>query len=114
MAVERKSARWRTSSGKFLKVNIDIKLSKYYSWYMKTVSITLKAHKQIAKLSKHDMGAIYEALEALANWPETTGVRALTDISGYRLRVGRYRAFFGVAGDEITVTEVKIRNERTY
>jgi hypothetical protein len=32
---------------------------------MKTLNITLKAHKQIAKLNKQDMASIYEALEAL-------------------------------------------------
>lgn len=81
---------------------------------MKTVNIMLKAHKQIAKLNKQDMGGIYEALESLVEWPDIKGVKALTDIEGYRLRIGRYRAFFTVSGDEITVTEVKIRNEHTY
>jgi mRNA-degrading endonuclease RelE of RelBE toxin-antitoxin system len=32
---------------------------------MKQVEITMKAHKQIAKLSKHDMRGIYEALAKL-------------------------------------------------
>lgn len=81
---------------------------------MKTVNITLKAHKQIAKLNKQDMSGIYDALESLAEWPDIRGVKALTDADGYRLRIGRYRALFLVSGDEITVTEVKIRNERTY
>jgi mRNA-degrading endonuclease RelE of RelBE toxin-antitoxin system len=81
---------------------------------MKTVNITLKAHKQIAKLNKQDMAFIYEALEALQDWPDIHGVKNLTDMPGYRLRIGHYRAFFDVAGDVITVTEVKRRNERTY
>lgn len=81
---------------------------------MKTVKITLKAHKQIAKLSKQEMGAIYDALESLAEWPDIGGVKSLTNMDGYRLRIGRYRAMFTVSEDEITVTEVKIRNERTY
>jgi len=78
---------------------------------MKTVNITLKAHKQIAKLN---MASIYEALESLQGWPDIGGVKNLTDMPGYRLRIGQYRAFFDVAGDVITVTEVKRRNERTY
>ena len=78
------------------------------------MSITLKAHKQIAKLNKQDLAFIYEALEALENWPDIGGVKSLIDMPGYRLRIGQYRAFFDVAGDEITVTEVKKRNERTY
>ena len=81
---------------------------------MKTVNITLKAHKQIAKLNRQDMASIYEALESLQGWPDISGVKDLTNMPGYRLRIGQYRAFFDVAGDVITVTEVKRRNERTY
>jgi len=81
---------------------------------MKTVNVTLKAHKQIAKLNKQDMGDIYAALESLARWPEISGVKALVNMAGYRLRIGQYRAMFEVSGDTITVTEVKRRNERTY
>lgn len=81
---------------------------------MKAVNITLKAHKQIAKLNRQDMGMIYAALETLAQWPDAGGVKALTGKSGYRLRIGRYRAMFEVSGDVITITEVKIRNEHTY
>ena len=97
-----------------MKDGIDKKPSKSYIYFMKTVNITLKAHKQIAKLNKQDMGGIYNALESLVGWPDIMGVKALTNMEGYRLRIGRYRAFFIVSGDEITVTEVKIRNEHTY
>ena len=81
---------------------------------MKQLEITMKAHKQISKLDKQEMRSIYEALQALTEWPDIRGVKALQDIPGYRLRIGRYRALFQVSGDTITVTEVKIRNERTY
>jgi mRNA-degrading endonuclease RelE of RelBE toxin-antitoxin system len=81
---------------------------------MKTVNITLRAHKQIAKLNKQEMASIYEALEVLKDWPDIHGVRTLIDMPGYRLRIGKYRAFFDVDGDAIIVTEVKKRNERTY
>ncbi len=81
---------------------------------MKTVNITIKAHKQIAKLNKQDLAFIYEALEMLRDWPDISGVKNLTDRPGYRLRIGQYRAFFDVAGSVLTVTEVKRRNERSY
>ncbi|MCL2877081.1 MAG: type II toxin-antitoxin system RelE/ParE family toxin [Betaproteobacteria bacterium] len=55
-----------------------------------------------------------DALEVLKNWPDISGVKNLTDAPGYRLRIGQYRAFFDVAEEVITVTEVKRRNERTY
>ena len=51
--------------GKFWQGKIDKKLSKHYIAPMKTVDVTLKAHKQIAKLNKQDMASIYESLEAL-------------------------------------------------
>ena len=76
--------------------------------------ITLKAHKQITKLNKQDMALIYEALETLQNWPDVCGIKSLTNMPGYRLRIGQYRALFDVAGNVVTVTEVKRRNERTY
>ena len=81
---------------------------------MKEVSITLKAHKQIAKLNKDDMAFIYNALESLKDWPDISGVKNLTNVPGCRLRIGRYRALFYVDGNKIMVTEVKRRNERTY
>ena len=81
---------------------------------MKAVQITLKAHKQIAKLNKQDLAFIYEALEALKDWPEVSGVKNLADKPGYRLRIGSYRALFEITGDTLTVTEIKRRNEHTY
>jgi len=55
---------------------------------MPTVNITLKAgHQWSEELDQH---------------------------AGLPPRVGQYRAFFDVAGDAITVTEVKRRNEHTY
>jgi mRNA-degrading endonuclease RelE of RelBE toxin-antitoxin system len=60
------------------------------------------------------MASLYEALEALKDWPDISGVKNLTGMPGYRLRIGQYRAFFEVEGEVITVTEVKRRNERTY
>ncbi|MDR2935487.1 MAG: type II toxin-antitoxin system RelE/ParE family toxin [Candidatus Adiutrix sp.] len=81
---------------------------------MKDVQITLKAHKHLAKLNKQDMAFIYEALEALKDWPNVSGVKNLTNRPGYRLRIGQYRALFEITGDAVIVTEIKRRNEHTY
>jgi len=81
---------------------------------MKAVHITLKAHKQIAKLNKQEAASIYEALEALKDWPDIRGVKNLTNMPGYRLRIGQYRAFFDAEKEAVTVTEVKRRDEHTY
>jgi mRNA-degrading endonuclease RelE of RelBE toxin-antitoxin system len=81
---------------------------------MMAVNIAMKVHKQIAKLNKRDMASIYEALESLEDWPDISGVKNLTNMPGYRLRIGQYRAFFDVSDNVITVTEVKRRDEHTY
>lgn len=81
---------------------------------MKTIDVTTKAHKQIAKMHKADMKAIYEGIETLKSWPDCRNVKSLTARDDYRLRVGDYRVFFVVDGDTITITEVRRRDERTY
>jgi len=53
-------------------------------------------------------------MKPLKDWPDISGVKNLTDMPGYRLRIGQYRAFFYVEREVITVTEVKRRNERAY
>ena len=87
---------------------------------MCSVRVQAKAARQLRKISKKYRGD-YEALEigisTLANWPEVTGVKALTNHTyGYRLRVGRFRIFFDVGKDVrvIFVEEVERRDDHTY
>ena len=98
----------------FGKIRLTKNLPKITLDFMKAVQITLKAHKNIAKLNKQDLAFIYEALEALKDWPDVNGVKNLADRPGYRLRIGPYRALFEITGDTLTVTEIKRRNEHTY
>jgi len=98
----------------FGKIRLTKNLPKITISLVKIVQITLKAHKQIAKLNKQDMALIYGALEALKDWPDVSGVKNLTNRTGYRLRIGQYRALFEIKGDTLTVTEIKRRNEHTY
>lgn len=75
-----------------------------------------KAFRQLRKLDHQDQKKIVSAVKNLSTWPECSNVKALKNLPGHRLRVGRYRVIFEV--DEmvriITIEEVKKRNERTY
>ncbi|QAZ66113.1 type II toxin-antitoxin system RelE family toxin [Solidesulfovibrio carbinolicus] len=81
---------------------------------MNTVEITPKAFKQMRNFPKSDRAAILKAFKELAHWPNCRNVKHLTQLDGYRLRIGDYRAFFTVDGNYIEITEVKRRNEHTY
>ena len=82
---------------------------------MKRVEVANKAKRQIDKISDRKIITdIYEAMEQLENWPDVRGVKSLVNRNDYRLRVGRYRVLFFVENEAIVITEVKIRNEKTY
>jgi mRNA-degrading endonuclease RelE of RelBE toxin-antitoxin system len=82
---------------------------------MKRVEVANKAKRQIDKIGDRKIIAdIYEAMGQLENWPDVRGVKSLVNRNDYRLRVGRYRVFFFVENEAIVITEVKIRNEKTY
>jgi mRNA-degrading endonuclease RelE of RelBE toxin-antitoxin system len=77
-----------------------------------------KAQKQLSKIGDRTIREeIYEAAQALCNFPNISQVKKLTDHKyPYRLRIGRYRLFFEVAESVriIMIEEVKKRDDRTY
>lgn len=86
---------------------------------MSTVEWTQKAYRQLRKLRNQQVEeTIFDAVGTLAAWPDTQNVKHLINHEyQYRLRVGRYRVFFDVSGDTITIItiqEVKKRDEHTY
>lgn len=84
---------------------------------MYTIQWAPKATKQLRKLDRPVQRTIFEAVQALKDFPNCAGMKALTNHEhGYRLRVGNYRVLFNADGvvEIVTVEEVKIRNERTY
>jgi mRNA-degrading endonuclease RelE of RelBE toxin-antitoxin system len=73
--------------------------------------------KQLKKVDHSRQKTIRNAVDKLADFPNCSGVKALTDhLYGYRLRVGHYRVFFEHADSVkiITIKKVKKRDERTY
>ncbi len=85
---------------------------------MATVTWSMRATKQYAKLPKHDQAAVSKGVDGLELWPDCHNVKALTNRSDYRLRVGRYRVIFTVDTNKapviVRIEEVKKRDERTY
>jgi len=77
-----------------------------------------KARKQLGKIADpRDREAVYDAVGALADWPESRNIKALTNNKyGYRLRVGRFRVLFDVREivSVVEIQEVKKRDEHTY
>jgi mRNA-degrading endonuclease RelE of RelBE toxin-antitoxin system len=85
---------------------------------MRTVVWQPKAFKQLKKLDdRNAQGRILRATASLAQFPDVTGVKALTNHRcGYRLRVGDYRVLFDAhdAIEVVSIEEVRKRDERTY
>ena len=76
-----------------------------------------KAYKQLEKIQKQDRKPITDAVRTLIGFPNCKNIIALTNHQyPYRLRVGRYRAFFtiGHAVKIAKIEEVKKRDGQTY
>lgn len=84
---------------------------------MNRIEWTPKALKQLSKLDRPVNADIRAAVGKLASFPQTPGVKALTNHAyGYRLRVGNYRVLFDFDGAVkiVTIEEVRKRDEHTY
>jgi len=83
-----------------------------------TIYWSRRAAKQLRKIPRLQAKTIYEKVTALkADQQAWENVTRLTNhVSGFRLRVGRYRVLF--SHDEIVkivnIEEVKKRDEQTY
>ena len=76
-----------------------------------------KSDQTLRKIHPVSQQAIKNTVQGLTDFPNCTGVKALTNHQyGYRLRVGNYRVFFEYVDkiEIVTIEEVKKRDERTY
>ena len=77
-----------------------------------------KATKQLNRIGdRKQKERILDAVDKLENFPNTSGVKALTNHRyQYRLRVGKWRVLFNANEDIeiINIEEVKKRDEHTY
>ena len=78
------------------------------------IKILTRAIRQLKKLPPDVRKEIAASIGELADWPQTRNVKSLHGRDDYRLRVGRYRVIFEVTGLVIHITEIIIRNEKTY
>lgn len=85
------------------------------------IEITRRAQKQAMKIQQQDRVRIFAGIRNLSNSETWGDVRKLVNHEyGYRLRVGRYRVLFNATADlmievnEITVEEIRKRDDRTY
>ncbi|MDQ7831287.1 MAG: type II toxin-antitoxin system RelE/ParE family toxin [Desulfovibrionaceae bacterium] len=85
---------------------------------MATITWTKKAAKQLGRLAATDRATVASGVGDLADWPNCRNVKALTDRTDFRLRVGRWRVLFTVdtSGNPVVIRieEVKKRDDRTY
>jgi mRNA-degrading endonuclease RelE of RelBE toxin-antitoxin system len=86
---------------------------------MNSVLWTRTAGKQLEKIPLNHKKQILAGVDLLVStWPNSTNVKDLKDMPGYRLRVGIYRIFF--VTDEngelcvLKITQVRKRDDRTY
>jgi mRNA-degrading endonuclease RelE of RelBE toxin-antitoxin system len=78
------------------------------------IIITTHAQRQLKKLPAQALKELKPAILGLAAWPDVESVKKLKNRPDYRLRVGRYRVVFEVDEKKLYITQVLLRDDRTY
>ena len=80
---------------------------------MVRIRIDDHALEQMARLPSRMQTRIESVVDRLENWPEVSGVKALTgNLKGrYRIRSGDYRVLFKIEPDLITITNIDHRKD---
>jgi mRNA interferase RelE/StbE len=65
--------------------------------------LTKPARKQLAKLSAQNQVLIATAILKLKDNPRPYGSEKLTDLSAYRIRIGKYRVIYEINDQILTV-----------
>ena len=74
-----------------------------------------KALRQLRKIKQANIREkIYDAVDALKDFPNCPNVKKIKTTEIYRLRVGDWRVIFTPTLEVIFIEEVKRRNEQTY
>ena len=64
--------------------------------------------RYLTRIPEPDRGRLFSAIEALENGPEACDVRRLVGRSGYRLRVGKWRALLDIYDESRTIHVTRI------
>jgi mRNA-degrading endonuclease RelE of RelBE toxin-antitoxin system len=80
-----------------------------------TLRVAEPARKSLGKIPEKDQRLIEQALAAMQRDPFQGDIKRLQP-SGWRRRVGNYRVFYDLVGDEklIVVTAIERRTSTTY
>ena len=68
--------------------------------------------KDFDSIPKKDLKRILSRIESLSEDPRPKGCEKLTGQERYRLRKGRYRIFYSIQDDELTVWVVKVGHRK--
>lgn len=65
--------------------------------------------KQMKGIASHDQRRLLDRINALGDEPRPAGVEKLTDVEGWRIRVGDYRIVYWIDDSERVVTITRVR-----
>ena len=68
--------------------------------------------KDFRQIPTHDVAAIVQRIEALADDPRPNGCEKLSGQERYRVRQGTYRIIYEIIDEQLVVTVVKIGHRR--
>jgi mRNA interferase RelE/StbE len=77
------------------------------------VELTRSAEKDLRRVDKNRLPAIYLAIEALSDTPRPDGVKKLAGADRtYRIRVGDYRIVYEIEDDVLVVLVIRIAHRK--
>ena len=71
-----------------------------------------KIKKDLRHIPQAQQDRLFERMTLLASTPRHSQVEKLTDMEGYRLRVGDYRVLFTIDDHQQTITIYRIQHRR--
>ncbi len=77
-----------------------------------TLRILPRAEKELGALDLRPYQAIKEKIYELGDNPRPAGCRKLTDLPGWRLRVGNYRVVYEIDDKTKTVTVLRVGHRK--
>lgn len=77
-----------------------------------TVTLRTSAVKELRKIPVAARQRITEVIDALADNPRPQGVKKMTGIDAWRIRVGDYRVIYSIVDQQLVIEVIKIGNRR--
>ena len=76
---------------------------------MYQLEVSQTAHRQISKLPEQTRDRVNRAIAHLAENPRPPGVKKLTAVGGYRIRIGNYRILYQIDDEARTVVVYRVK-----